>query len=179
MKIKMYYRGISLVLLLALSVSMLGSVRSEAAAPAKPAISIGKRTKTKATIKIKKKGNVSGYQVYMKSSKNGKFQLIMGIKTSSYTIKKLKANKTYYVKVRAFRTKGYHITFGKYSAVLKITPYQKSETKPSETPKPVDSPEPSVEPLPPIISDPIETPSPSGTPEPVSTEDTIAALDAE
>lgn len=129
MREKVYHYGTMLVLLLALVIGMLGTAKADAAVPAKPSVSLTKRTKTTAAIKIKKKGKVSGYQVYMKSSKSGKYQLIMGMKTSTYTIKKLKANKTYYVKVRAFRTRGYHITFGKYSSVLKIKPYKKPERR--------------------------------------------------
>lgn len=158
---KWYYRGISLVLLLAISVCMSGSAKVEAAVPAKPSVSLKKRTKTTATIKIAKKGKVSGYQVYMKSSSKGKYQLIMGMKTTSYTIKKLKANKTYYVKVRAFRTRGYHITFGKYSAVLRIKPYKKPKPAATESPAPSASPAPSI------------SPAPDSTQEPSGSEDAI------
>ena len=168
MRIKKYYYSVSLVLLLALSICIIGSERVEAAVPAKPSVSLTKRTKTTASIKIKKKGKVSGYQVYLKSSKKGKYQLIMGMKTSSYTIKKLKANKTYYVKVRAFNTRGYHITFGKYSAVLKIKPYQKPTPEPSATPEPTGSPEPSTEPD--TSLNPESSAEPSSTNEPSSSE---------
>lgn len=121
-----WYSTVGLMLVLAFSVMLLQPAEA-LAAPAKPSVSLTKRTKTSATITIKKQSNVSGYQVYLKSSKKGKYKLIMGMKTRSYTIKKLKANKTYYVKVRAFKTKGYRITFGKYSKVLKIGAYKKQE----------------------------------------------------
>ena len=173
MKTKRYHKGVSLMLLLALSVCTFGSGEARAAVPAKPSVSLAKRTKTAATIKIKKKGKVSGYQVYMKTSKSGKYQLIMGMKTSSYTIKKLKANKTYYVKVRAFNTRGYHITFGKYSSVLKIKPYKKPVPAPTETPQPSVSPDPSAEPedsdLPEASSGPEPSAGPVTSPQPADT----------
>lgn len=163
MREKIYHYGTMLALLLAFAVGMLGTAKAEAAVPAKPSVSLTKRTKTTAAIKIKKKGKVSGYQVYMKSPKSGKYQLIMGMKTSTYTIKKLKANKTYYVKVRAFRTRGYHITFGKYSSVLKIKPYKKPE--PSQTPEPSGNPEPSASPGPSMDPDASSSPDSSAVPD--------------
>lgn len=116
--------GMLLVLLLALSVSMTAPAVAKAA-PAKPSVTLTRRTKKSATITIKKKGNVSGYQIFLKTSKKGKFRQIMGIRNQSYTIKGLKPKKTYYVKVRAFKTKGYRITTGKFSKVIKIAPYKK------------------------------------------------------
>lgn len=126
------YRGISLVVMFAMITVMFGFTRAEAALP-KPVVSLSKRTKTTAKITIEKKGTVTGYRIYLKTSKNGKYQLVMGIRNNSYTFKKLKADKTYYVKVRAFRTKGVRITYGKYSKVLTIKPYKKAETTQKDT----------------------------------------------
>ena len=41
----------------------------------------------------------------------------------------LKANKTYYVKVRGYRTRGYRISRGKYSKAVKINIYKKAAKK--------------------------------------------------
>lgn len=120
------YRGISLLVILAVTMGIFGTAKAETALP-KPVVSLSKRTKTTAKITIEKKGNVTGYQIYIKTSKNGKYQLVTGIRNSSYTFKKLKANKTYYVKVRAYRTKGIRITYGKYSKVLTVKPYKKTD----------------------------------------------------
>lgn len=120
------YRGISLLVVLAVAVGIFGAARAEAALP-KPVVSLSKRTKTTAKITIEKKGNVTGYQIYIKTTKNGKYQLVTGIRNNSYTFKKLKANKTYYVKARAYRTKGIRITYGKYSKVLTVKPYKKPD----------------------------------------------------
>lgn len=49
-------------------------------------------------------------------------------------ITKLKKNKVYYIKIRAFKTVGYHITYGKFSKVMKIDKYGKKKPVPSITP---------------------------------------------
>ena len=124
-------RGMSLLVIMAVIIGVFGAARAEAALP-KPVVSLSKRTKTTAKITFEKKGNITGYQIYVKTSKNGKFQLVAGIRESSYTFKKLKANKTYYVKARAYRTKGIKITYGKYSKVLTIKPYKKADNTNNE-----------------------------------------------
>lgn len=80
----------------------------------------GRRPRLKAPIlKVKSaKGSVKlnwkkltyadGYDVYMKSKKNGKFKRIVRIQKSSYRKNGLKKGKTYY-----FRVKGYRIVKGK------------------------------------------------------------------
>ena len=58
-------------------------------------------------IKWKKVSNGTGYAVRRKTSKKGKFKtiaIIKSLKTTSYTDKKVKANKTYYYDVVAFKT---------------------------------------------------------------------------
>lgn len=127
-------RGLTLLVIVAVIAGAFGFTKAEAALP-KPVVSLSKRTKTTAKITFEKKGNITGYQIYVKTSKNGKYQLVAGIRENSYTFKKLKANKTYYVKARAYRTKGIKITYGKYSNVLTIKPYKKADNtnnKPSD-----------------------------------------------
>lgn len=135
---KIYLRGIVPVLFMALAVGTAAPAAVKAA-PAKPVVVLTKRTKKTATIQMKKKGNVSGYQIFFKTSKKGKFRQIMGVRGQSYTIKGLKPKKTYYVKVRAFKTKSYRVTTGPFSKVITISPYKKKvETTPvaTETPTP-------------------------------------------
>lgn len=65
-----------------------------------------KKTK-KAVITWKKVKNADGYQIYRATKKSGKFKKIKTIKGNAvvkYTNKKLKKNKKYYYKVRAYRT---------------------------------------------------------------------------
>ena len=76
--------------------------------------------KTKSTAKItwKKQGYVSGYEVYMKTSKNGKWKKVATLKGSdstSYTQKGLSKNKTYYFRVRAYKTVYDKTYYGAYS----------------------------------------------------------------
>ena len=61
-----FFRGITWCLLLALGISVLSGSRAEAAKPKKPSFTVVKRTKTTATIKIKKRDKVTGYHVYVK-----------------------------------------------------------------------------------------------------------------
>lgn len=134
---KRSWRGIAAVMILSLCITMFGVADADAASrPARPSFKVTKRTKTTATLKIKKKGKVSGYQVYVSGSKKGKYRLIMGTKSRTVKLKKLKKTKTYYVKIRAFRTTGIRIRFGKFSSPKKIGKYRKvsAATKPDTKP---------------------------------------------
>ncbi len=76
--------------------------------------------KTKSTAKItwKKQGYVSGYEVYMKTSKNGKWKKVAtleGSDSTSYTKTGLSKNKTYYFRVRAYKTVYDKTYYGAYS----------------------------------------------------------------
>lgn len=159
-------QGIALGIILALCVGILGESRAEAVArPAKPSIRLTKRTKTKATIKIKQKGRVTGYQISVATSRKGKFKLVTGTKSKTVVLRKLKKSKVYYVKIRAFRTKGLRIKFGKYSKVLKIPKYQKAKKKkviPSPSPTDTDLAMPTQSPEP--TDDPGEMPTEEPTP---------------
>lgn len=144
---------------------------TEAASLPKPVFAVTKRTKTTATIKIEKKGNVTGYQIWTAASKNGKYKQVDGIRTQTCKLKKLKPNKVYFVKIRAFRTtKNFHISYGKFSDVVKIGKYQKPKPAPTEKPEPTEVPEPTEIPEPAGIPEPTEIPEPAGSSEPEGTE---------
>ncbi len=86
-------------------------------APAKVKISSAKNVKgKKLTIKFKKITGAKSYQIVYSLKKNFKGKKTINTTKTSYTIKKLKKGKTYYVKVRAKNTAG----FGKFSAVKKV-----------------------------------------------------------
>lgn len=141
----MIVKGVTLCLLLALCISVLSGNDVEAAsAPSKPSFTVTKRTKTTATIKIKKKDKVTGYQVYVKKGKKGKYRLWTFSFTRTFKIKKLKAGSEYYVKIRAYRTRRLSIKKGKFSGAKKIKKYKKAVPTPQPTVKP--SAEPSVDP---------------------------------
>lgn len=138
---KNYWRGTAMVMILSLCITMFGAVGADAASrPSRPTFKVAKRTKTTATLKIRKKGKVSGYQVYVSKSKKGKYRLIMGTKSRTVKLKKLKKTKTYYVKVRAFRTTGIRIRFGKFSSPKKIGKYRKTSAAAKPDKKPTAGP---------------------------------------
>lgn len=79
-----------------------------------------KAGKKKLTVTWKKDKNVSGYQIKITTKKNfkgAKTYTVKSYKTYKKVIKKLKANKKYFVKVRAYKTVGKSKVYGAYSAV--------------------------------------------------------------
>ena len=77
---------------------------------------------TKATITWKKDNQASGYAVYSSRSKNGKYNKIKVIKsknTTKYTVNNLKSSRTYYFKIRAFKTIKGKRQYSKYSSTAK------------------------------------------------------------
>ena len=79
--------------------------------------------KRKVRITWKKVKNADGYQVYRATKKNGKYKLVKvvkGNKKVSYTNTKLKKNKKYYYKVRAYRTVKGKKVYGAFSSKKSI-----------------------------------------------------------
>lgn len=77
----------------------------------------------KVTVKWKRVAGASGYQIYMSTSKNGKYERIkitLKGSTVSYTKTKLKKNKKYYFKVRTYRTIYGKKIFSDYSSIKSI-----------------------------------------------------------
>ena len=101
------------------------SATTTAAKPAKK-VTVKKQTakvkagKKKLTVTWKKDKNVSGYQIQIATKKNfkgAKTYTVKSYKTYKKVIKKLKAKKKYFVKVRAYKTVGKSKVYGAYSAV--------------------------------------------------------------
>lgn len=96
--------------------------------PSKPGrVKLNKLTSTKKkTIKVNwtKLKKVTGYQILAatnkKMTKGRKTITLKGAKLTSKVIKKLKSGKTYYLKMRAYNSKGKLISYGKWSAVKKV-----------------------------------------------------------
>lgn len=63
----------------------------------------------------------SGYEVYMSTSKDKNYNLLGNTSEKSFTAKELEKNKTYYVKVRAYRTVDGEKIYGSYSSVTSVT----------------------------------------------------------
>lgn len=83
----------------------------------------------KTTVKIKwSKRTATGYQIYRKTGKNGKYKLIKTIKknsTLSFKNTGLKKNTTYYYKVRAYKVVNGKTYYGAFSKALKVTTKKK------------------------------------------------------
>ncbi|MDD6300071.1 PQQ-binding-like beta-propeller repeat protein [Hornefia butyriciproducens] len=75
----------------------------------------------KITVSWKKVSKASGYQVVRATSKSGKYKTAATLKKGSsvkYTNQKLKKGKTYYYKVRAYRTVSGKKIYGAYSGIV-------------------------------------------------------------
>lgn len=86
-------------------------------------LKLNRKSKTAIQIRWKRDEKATGYQIYMKTGAKGKYKLIKTIKknkTVTYTKKKLKKGKTYYFKVRAYKTIRGKKNFGSYSSVKKM-----------------------------------------------------------
>ncbi len=131
------------ILVLALSVSTVGVVRTDAASRlAKPKYKLIKRGKKSATLKVSNSKGVTGYRIYLKIGKKGKWKLHdFAFHSSKIKLTKLKPNKVYYVKLKAWRTKGRSIRLSRYSRTIKINKFQKKTgTKSTSTPMPTSTP---------------------------------------
>lgn len=75
------------------------------------------------TVKIswEKVGSVAGYEVYRATSLKGLYKRIARVTGTTYTNKKLSANKTYYYKVNAYAKSGRQRVYSKYSEKVKVT----------------------------------------------------------
>lgn len=90
--------------------------------PAKPKVTV-KRSGRRLKIKYKKISGASGYRIYIRTGKKGKYKRVKQYtsgKKVSYTSKKLKRKKTYYVKVRAYKIINGKKYFGGYSKSKKV-----------------------------------------------------------
>ena len=80
--------------------------------------------KSAKSIKITwKKTKATGYEVWMKSSKNGAYKLVKTItksSTTSYTKSNLAKNKTYTFKIRAYKNVGDQTLYGAYSTAKSL-----------------------------------------------------------
>ncbi|MGN1194520.1 MAG: fibronectin type III domain-containing protein, partial [Acutalibacteraceae bacterium] len=104
------------------SKKVLSSVYTELTTATKPGTPTLKATagSKKASLSWNKQTGASGYIVYMSTSKNGSYKKIATVKGStkvSYTKTGLTKGKTYYFKVRAYKTVDGKNIYGDYSAV--------------------------------------------------------------
>ena len=128
MNIAMIKKRLSVILAVALCLSGIQLSPVGAAGVGKASATVDKRAKTTAQLKMNKVKGATGYQIFLATKKKGKYRQIGSTRNTSFIIRKSKKNKIYYVKVRAYQTKGYRIMTGKYSGVLKIGKYVEMTT---------------------------------------------------
>ena len=87
---------------------------------AKVKITKKKGGKKKVTLGWKKVTGAKKYQVYRATKKNGKFKKVATVSKTSYVNKKLKKNKKYFYKVRAYAKVDGKEYKGAFSAVVKV-----------------------------------------------------------
>ena len=170
------------ILVLALCVGIMSVVQADAASGlAKPKYKLLKREKKSATLKVSNSKGVTGYRIYLKTGKKGKWKLYdFALHSSKIKITKLKPGKVYYVKLRAWKTQGHSIRLSRYSKTVKIDKYKKKTGAASTpTPTPILTPAPgegsvtsgAAVTVPHVSSAPMptepSTASPSSSPEPV------------
>ncbi|MDE6567676.1 MAG: DUF4832 domain-containing protein [Lachnospiraceae bacterium] len=141
----------------------------------RPKAKVKKLRKTKVNsrsvrLKWRKTKGATGYQVYRATSRKGHFRKIATTRKNHLTNKKLKPGKTYFYKVRAFRTVKKKKTKGRFSAVLKVRTkkIQQNTTPGTDVPDTASLPSnaPSATTLPPSTAsaNPDMTPNTTNTP---------------
>lgn len=87
--------------------------------PAAPAISKATGGTKSVTLTWKDVSGESGYQIYMSTSQNGTYSKAATAKANatSYTIKNLSAAKTYYFKIRAYRSANSVAAYSSFSSI--------------------------------------------------------------
>lgn len=98
------------------------SVKSAKCVPAKPgSVKVTSPNKKQLKVSWKKVSGASGYEVYRATSKDGKYKKVKTIgkgKTVTYTDKKVSSGKTYYYKVRSYRTVNGKKVYSGYSSIV-------------------------------------------------------------
>ena len=89
--------------------------------PLKPEVTLSSTTTKSINLSWTKiSARTTGYQVYMSTSKSGTYSLIGTTSNTSFTKKSLTKGKTYYFKVRAYRTVDGEKIYSSYSSVKSI-----------------------------------------------------------
>ena len=163
-------KGVAAILVLALCVVTMGVAQVDAASKlAKPKYKLLKRGKKTATLKVSNSKGVTGYRIYLKTGKKGKWKLYdFALHSSKIKITKLKPGKVYYVKLRAWKTQGHSIRLSSYSKTIKIDKFKK-KTGTASTPTSTPTATPIVTPAPgsgsvttgSAVTAPEESPAPS------------------
>ena len=95
---------------------------STATKPGTPTLKVKSGTKS-ASLSWNNQSGATGYVVYMATSKDGQYSKVATVKGNTkvtYTKKSLKSNKTYYFKVRAYKTVDKTNIYGSYSGIKSV-----------------------------------------------------------
>ena len=91
--------------------------------PKKPtSVKVAVTSATSAEISWKKVEGASGYQVRRATSENGTYKTVKNTTGTSFTNTGLKAGKTYYYKVRAYKIVDSEKIYGAYSKIVSVKP---------------------------------------------------------
>ncbi len=83
-------------------------------------LSLSSKAKKSVKISFSKLSGSSGYEIYYSTKKTSGFSKLKAVTKTPYTYSKLKSGKTYYFKVRAYKTCDGKKLYGKFSAVGKV-----------------------------------------------------------
>jgi len=99
------------------------SVVSAKPVPAKPAnVKAASAGYNSVKVSWDKVSGVSGYEIYRSTSKSGTYSLVTSTTKNSYTNSSLTTGKTYYYKVKAYKTVSGTKHYGSYSSVVSAKP---------------------------------------------------------
>ncbi len=98
------------------------SVFSTATKTAKPTLKSATQSSGKVKLTWNNVSGESGYEIYYSTSKNGTYKKMSGVAANkiSYTTSKLTAGKTYYFKVRTYKTVGDNKVYSAFSNVKSV-----------------------------------------------------------
>lgn len=97
-------------------------------------MSVSQKGLTDVTIKWKYVSGSTGYEVRMSDKQDSGYKKVVSTTSKEASIKNLKANKTYYFKVRAYRNKDGQKSYGGYSKIVKVSTKSKFTISPTSKP---------------------------------------------
>jgi fibronectin type 3 domain-containing protein len=83
-------------------------------------VAVNKSGTKSANVSWTKQSGVTGYAVYRATSKSGTYSLIKNVTTGNYNDTSLTSGKTYYYKVRAYKTVSGKKVYGNYSEIVSV-----------------------------------------------------------
>lgn len=105
---------------------------SAAAAPAKVSGLTTKSYESSVALSWKSASGASGYEIYMSAGSKKNFKLAASTQSTSYTVKELTPETTYYFRIRSYSTSGGKKTYGSYSSIVSAKPTVTAPSLPSD-----------------------------------------------